>query len=297
MRHLHVSLEQWRVLQTVVDSGGFAQAAKALHRSQSAISYTISKLQQQLGVTVLEVRGRKAQLTEAGEVLLRRSRLVLEEALALEMVASHLQQGWEPEIRLVVDAAFPMQLLLQALKAFAPQSRGSRVLLKEVVLSGARDALERGDADLVIGADFPQGFLADQLLDIEFIAVAHPDHQLHQLGRTLTERDLQNEMQVVIQDSGEGSPRNVGWLGAEHRWTVSSFDKAITTICSGLGYAWLPLDQIQEQLHSQRLRPLPLKRGKIYHAPLFLCFAQEHPGEASKLLAQYIQETVATRSH
>lgn len=293
MRPLHVSLEQWRVLQTVVECGGFAQAAKALHRSQSSVSYAVSKLQQQLGVTVLEIRGRKAQLTEAGEVLLRRSRAVLDEALALEDVASHLKQGWEPEIRLVVDAAFPMHILLEALKAFAPQDRGTRVLLKEVVLSGARDALERGDADLVIGADFPESYLADLLIDIEFVAVAHPAHRLHQLGRSLTAQDLQSEMQVVIQDSGEGSPRNVGWLGAEHRWTVSSFDKAITTISSGLGYAWLPQDQIQEQLHSHRLLPLPLKRGKTYRSHLYMCFGQEFPGEASKLLAQLLHETVA----
>ena len=296
MRPLHVSLEQWRVLQTVVDSGGFAQAAKALHRSQSAISYTVSKLQEQLGVTVLVLRGRKAQLTEAGEVLLRRSRLVLEEALALETVANHLKQGWEPEIRLVVDAAFPMQILLDALKAFAPQSRGTRVLLKEVVLSGARDALASGESDLVIGADFPDGYLADHLMDIEFIAVAHPAHHLHQLDRGLTERDLKSELQVVVQDSGEGTPRNVGWLGAEHRWTVSSFDKAIITISSGLGYAWLPLDQIQEQLQANRLLPLPLKRGKAYHAILSMCFGQEHPGEASKLLASLLHETVAKRT-
>ena len=296
MRSLRVSLEQWRVLQTVIDSGGFAQAAKALHRSQSSISYAVNKLQEQLGVTVLEIRGRKAQLTEAGEVLLRRSRSVLEEALELEAVASHLKLGWEPEIRLVVDAAFPMHILLEALKTFAPLSRGTRVLLKEVVLSGALDALEHGETDLVIGAEFPDGFLADQLIDIEFVAVAHPAHRLHQLGRALTERDLKSEMQVVIQDSGEGSPRNVGWLGAEHRWTVSSFDKAITTVSSGLGYAWLPQDQIREQLQSHRLLPLPLKRGKQYRAHLYMYFGQEFPGEASKLLAKLLHETVASNS-
>jgi DNA-binding transcriptional LysR family regulator len=295
MRSLRVSLEQWRVLQSVVDYGGFAQAAKVLHRSQSSISYAVNNLQKQLGVTVLEIRGRKAELTEAGEVLLRRARDILEEALALETVASHLKQGWEPEIRLVVDTAFPMPILLAALKTFAPLSRGTRVLLKEVVLSGAREALERGESDLVIGDDFPEGYLADHLIDLEFIAVAHPDHHLHQLGRPLTERDLKSEMQVVIQDSGQDSQRNVGWLGAEHRWTVSSFDKAITTISSGLGYGWLPYDQIITQLQSHQLLPLPLRRGKTYRANLYLCFGQEHPGEASKVLAKLLHETVANR--
>ena len=41
------NLDAWHVLRTVIDAGGFAQAAKQLQRSQSAISYSISKLQEQ----------------------------------------------------------------------------------------------------------------------------------------------------------------------------------------------------------------------------------------------------------
>ena len=69
------TLEQWRMLQAVVDHGGFAQAAAAIHKSQSTINHAVHKLQDQLGVPVLEVVGRKAQLTEAGALLLRRAEL------------------------------------------------------------------------------------------------------------------------------------------------------------------------------------------------------------------------------
>jgi len=69
-----VSLEQWRVLQAVVDLGGFAQAAGYLHRSQSSVSYTVAKMQEQLGMPLLEIRGRKAVLTKTGDALLRQSR-------------------------------------------------------------------------------------------------------------------------------------------------------------------------------------------------------------------------------
>jgi DNA-binding transcriptional LysR family regulator len=293
MRFPQVSLDQWRVLQAIIDHGGYAQAAQALHRSQSSISYAISKMQEQLGVTVLQVKGRKAQLTEAGEVLLRRSRSLLQDAQALEELAHHLEQGWEAEVRLVVDAAFPTQILLQALKQFAPLDRGTRVLISEVVLSGARDALESGDADLVIGAEYAAGFLSDVLIEIEMVAVAHPDHPLHQLARSLTSRDLQSEMQVVIKDSGQNTPRDYGWLGAEHRWTVSSIDKAITTISSGLGYGWLPQHQILEQLQRRQLKLLPLKSGQRFRTHLYLTFGQEFPGEASKLLAKLLQDAVA----
>ena len=48
------TLEQWRVLQAIVDAGGFAQAAQELHRSQSSVSYAIARLQEQVGVPLLE---------------------------------------------------------------------------------------------------------------------------------------------------------------------------------------------------------------------------------------------------
>ena len=124
MKAPRVTLEQWRTLQAVVDHGGFAQAAEALHRSQSSISYTVARMQEQLGIPLLEIEGRKAVLTESGAALLRRSRHLVAQASQLEMLASEMDQGWEAEVRLVVDAAYPTDRLASALHAFMPQSRG-----------------------------------------------------------------------------------------------------------------------------------------------------------------------------
>ncbi|WP_458694196.1 LysR family transcriptional regulator, partial [Shigella sp. FC1967] len=60
-------------LQAVVDYGGFAQAADALHRTQSSISYTINKLEQTLGVEILSLEKRRAVLTHEGKLLLELS--------------------------------------------------------------------------------------------------------------------------------------------------------------------------------------------------------------------------------
>ncbi|MFO8025972.1 LysR family transcriptional regulator [Thiohalophilus sp.] len=289
MRTPRISLDQWQVLQAIVEHGSYARAAAALHRSQSSISYAIKQLQMQLGVAVLEVRGRKAQLTGAGEALLGRARQLLEEAVALEDLAHHLEQGREAAIRVVVDAAFPPDLLLDALHAFALQDRGTRVLLEEVVLSGALDAMEQGQADLIIGAELPSASLADPLLEIEFVAVAHPDHPLHGLDRLLNMADLEKEMQVVVKDSGAQSPRDFGWLGAEHRWTVSSIETAVTTIRHGLGYGWLPRHQIQAELENGKLVPLPLASGQTYRTHLYLAFGQELPGPATQLMSDLIR--------
>ena len=286
-----VTLDQWRVLQAVVDCGGYAQAAAQLHRSQSALSYSIARLQEQLGTAVLEIEGRRARLTPAGEVLLGRSRQLVADALALERLAANLEQGWEPEIKLVVDAAFPSCYLMSALKRFAPCSRGSRVQLTEVVLSGADEALLEDRADIAIAAQAPKGFLGDPLVEVEFVAVAHRDHPLHQLGRELTGEDLRREMQVVIRDSGLYLKRDTGWLGAEHRWTVTSLDKAVEALISGLGFGWLPRPQIQAHLDQGTLQVLPLREGQSRFAWLYLIFGRaENVGPATCLLADILKD-------
>ena len=84
MKQPKVTLDQWRALHSVIDYGGFAQAAAQLHRSQSSVSYAVNRLQEQLGIKLLHIEGRKAVLSEAGKVLLQRSRQLLSDASAIE---------------------------------------------------------------------------------------------------------------------------------------------------------------------------------------------------------------------
>ena len=294
MKIPRVSLEQWRTLLTVVEQGGFAQAAKALHRSQSSISYTIAKLQEQLGLPLLQMSGRKAELNEAGKVLLQRARQLLLESGELEDLAHHLQSGREAEIQLVIDAALPREVLFKALKNFAKNNQGTRVQLREVILSGADDLLNNGEADIAIAANVPQGFLGDKFMDVEFIAVAHAEHPLHQLNAPLTSHDLRNSMQVVIRDSGSHHQQDVGWLDSEHRWTVTSIETAAHAIEEGLGFGWLPKQYIEQALADGILKPLPIETGSHYVANLHLIFGNENSGPATKQLAEELREAVRT---
>ena len=268
--HPKVTLDQWRVFHAIIEQGGYAQAATYLHRSQSAISYAIARLQEQLGINLLKIEGRKAILTEAGEVLLQRSGQLLADASEIENFARHLSQGREAEIRFIVDAAFPNDLLMSALSRFANQSQGTRVQLREVILSGASDALIKNEAELVIGVEMPTGFLGDPLIEIEFIAVAHPDHPLHQLGREITSNDLSPHMHVVIRDSGQHEKMDAGWLSSQQRWTVSSIESALSAIEHGLGFGWLPSNRLTEALGQGLLKPLNLepRRWSIFLLPL-----------------------------
>ncbi len=88
------TLEQWRVVQAIVEHGSYAQAAEALHRSQSSVSYMVARLQEQLGVELFSMEGRKARLTENGAALLARASELLGDAYRLEQLAGNLQAGW-----------------------------------------------------------------------------------------------------------------------------------------------------------------------------------------------------------
>ena len=298
MKAPRVTLDQWRTLQAVVDHGGFAQAAEVLHRSQSSVSYTVARMQEQLGVPLLRIDGRKAVLTEAGDVLLRRSRQLVKQASQLEDLAHHMEQGWEAEVRLVVDAAYPNARLVRALTAFMPQSRGCRVRLREEVLSGVEEVLKDGMADLAISALNIPGFLGAEMSTVEFVAVAHPDHALHRLQRVVTFQDLETQMQVVIRDSGRQQPKDVGWLGAEQRWTVGSLATAATFSSNGLGFAWLPRHLIERELKDGLLKPLLLDQGGSRNPLFFLYSNKDNPlGPATQILVELIQRFDAAPLH
>ncbi len=291
--HPRVTLDQWRVFQAIIEQGGYAQAAASLHRSQSAISYSMSRLQEQLGIALLKIEGRKAMLTDEGQILLNRSQQLIEEASEIENFAHHLSRGREAEIKLVVDAAFPNDLLMNALSRFASQSQGTRVQLREVILSGAIDALVSDAAELVIGVETPAGYLSDPIINVEMIAVAHQSHPLNQLNRKINATDLAQHMHVVISDSGQHEKMDVGYLSAQDRWTVSSIDSALNAIEHGLGYGWIPSNRLIEPLADGRLKPLLLEQGASYKAYLYMSYG--HPqniGPATRELAEIIKDTV-----
>jgi DNA-binding transcriptional LysR family regulator len=263
-----------------------------LHRSQSSVSYTVARLQEQLDVPLLVIEGRKAKLTPAGTVLLNQARTLLDDARALEQRARHLKAGWEAEIRLVVDSLFPRPLLTRVLHEIDAGCPQSRVRLTETVLSGAEEALLRREADVVICNSIPSGFLGDPLMDVEFIAVAHPDHALHRLGRELSLEDLVRELHIVVRDSGT-LDRDDGWLGSTRRWTVSSGSTRLALMRAGLGFGWAPAAHIEDDLATGRLKPLPLREGRCRKRTLYLVLAEPRDaGPAARRTAGIIRACV-----
>ncbi len=286
-----ISLEQWRALVAVVDHGGYAQAANALNKSQSTLSYAVRRIETLLDVQVLAIQGRKAQLTAAGHMLVRRARALIEEASRLERAAALAAAGWETELRVAAEIIYPTWLLLDCLARLAEQQPDLRVQLHESVLGGTAELLSSGRVDLAIASSIPAGFMGDPLMQVRFVAAAAPNHPLHQLKRALSVEDLRRHRHLIVRDSATQPAASAALQVSEQRWTVTAKASSIAAACRGLGFAWYAEDIIRSELDSGALKPLPLAQGSERWATLYLVFADpDGAGPAARALATLLRQ-------
>ena len=283
------TIEQWRILQAVVDHGGYAKAAAYLNKSQSSLNHAVAKLQTLLGIQLLEVRGRKAFLTEAGKVMLRRSRQLTDNVQNLEELAENIFQHWEPEITLVVDLAFDRTNLTPVLEDFLPESRGSRLNILDSVLTGTEEAITEQTADLVISGNVPKGYLGEPIAELSFVAVTAPNHPIASLPNPIDPSALAKHLQLVIKDSGKLPKETSGWLKSENRWTVSQFDTAIDLLLQGIGFCWLPEHKVRDHIDQKRLLLLNINGSSHKRLTTYLIAPQpDSIGPGASLLRNLI---------
>ena len=254
------TLNQWQCALAVSQCGGYAQAAVALNKSQSTVSHAVHELSLRLGVQLFRKNGRRAELTDDGQALLRRAERVVRDARALEELASSMTEGFDVELDVAVDSIVPTSLVIDALGKFAVMAPQTRVSIHETVLSGTHEALTEGRVDFAISGFFPPEFISTYLLEVTFIAAAHRDHPLHTLGRPVDYDDLRDHRQLVVRDSGK-SDYDAGWLEAEQRWTFSTSAGSLEAMRAGAGFAWVPYHAIARDVTEGTLAPLNLKYG------------------------------------
>lgn len=292
---MQATLDQWKTLTTLVEAGSYAKAAEKLGKSQSSLSYAINKLETSFNLQIFKLKGRRAVLTPAGELLYRKACQLLSLAKNLENTAKELSNTWQAQVNLAVDVIFPRQLLFQALANFSLSQPLTRVNIQQTVLSGANDLLYRGQASLAITANLTAGFVGEPLINIEMLAVAAPNHPLHQLTRPLSFTDLRQHRQLVVRDSGQQN-LDAGWLDADQRWTFSQPEASLEAALAGLGFAWYPLHLVEEHLTEGRLKPLNLLQGRRRFGQLYLIYANNDLAsqadlELGKQLLQLAQES------
>jgi len=151
--------------------------------------------------------------------------------------------------------------------------------------------------DLAISPIVPEGYLYENLINVEFIAVAHTNHDLHQQGETPYGIDsLKHAVHIVVRDSG-GKARDAGWVQNENKWTVSSFTTCVDMVGNGLGFAWLPRQLVQPLLDRGQLKPLNLRHGATFRVPVNLIYGKnKEQGPAMCLFIELLKSVVHKRS-
>jgi DNA-binding transcriptional LysR family regulator len=290
----HITLEQWRCLTAVVEAGGYAQAAEALHKSQSSVTYAVQKLESTLGVSAFEIQGRKAKLTPTGEMLYQRARQLLEDAGAIERAANKASAGWETEISIAVEVLFPNWLMFECLDRFGRESPQTRIEWFETVIEGTTEALVTGKVDLAIANTIPPGYGGEKIFQAKVFPVAHPDHELHKLGRPVEIRDLRKHRHIVVRDSSTKRDKKVRTLESPQRWTVSNMSTSIGAVSRGYGFAFLPQYKVFPELYSGELKELPMSEPREFVGQLYLIFAdRDGAGPGVLRLAEIIREEIS----
>ncbi|MBU2224526.1 MAG: LysR family transcriptional regulator, partial [Gammaproteobacteria bacterium] len=229
--------------------------------------------------------------TEAGDVMLRRSRILTQQIEDLELLAASIDMGWEPEIRIAVELVYPKKFLYLALAQFHPLSRGSRIQIIDTVITGTTEIILEGKADLVIAATgvIPRGYLGEPICVAHLIPVIGAMHPLAQ-HKQLDLDELSQHLQIVIRDTATKPMEGPGgWLKAEQRWTVSNFYEAIEILKSGIGFSWLPDHLVNDLIAEGILCRLPLTQSSERLAPMSLLTPKEEKlGPGSRQLRQLI---------
>jgi LysR family transcriptional regulator, regulator for metE and metH len=169
-----------RLVVAIADYGSLTRAGNQLHLTQSALSHQLSDLETQLGVRLFERLGKRMEPTLAGERLIARARITLQQLREMEHEVKQVASGREAVVRLATECYTAYHWLPQLLRAF--NERFPKIEIQIVPGATARPirALLAGKIDVSIVMQVPRDRRIDAtpLFDDEMVAVVAPTHPL-----------------------------------------------------------------------------------------------------------------------
>lgn len=260
-----LDLHALEALEAVVRYGGFARAAEHLHKVQSAVSHQVQKLEQQLGVALFDRSGYRVQLTPTGEVVLAESRRLLAQAEHVRSVARQFSQGWEPNLVIILDGILPLHPILAAVKTLATERVPTRVQVNVEFLRGVQSRFEADKADLMLVADYAADpYLHEEALPVmDCVLCVASDHPLAG-ARRVALSELQEHVEISVQHSSEEQGHDRHLFGCERAFFLSSHDAKKNALMMGVGFGWMPLYLVHEELRSGKLSELKYVGGSRY---------------------------------
>jgi len=274
-------LSEMEAFVTVVDAGGFTDAARRLGLSKSAVSKHVSALEARLGARLLNRTTRRVGPTEIGVAYYDRAARVLADAAEADAMAASMQGAPRGELRVSAPVSFGLTHLAPAVSAFlcAYPEVSARVALDdrfvELVAEGFDLAVRIGD--------LPDSTLkARRLAETALHLVAAPAYLARAGAPAAVEALAEHELLHYANLSSGGLWRLRGPKGAERtvraqgRLTVNNGDALLQAAEQGLGVALSPAFIAGPSLRAGRVveilpqaRPAPLGVWAVWPAGRF----------------------------
>lgn len=260
-----VTIDVLETLDAIERRGSFAKAAEELNKATSAVSYAVQKLEEQLDIALFQRQGRRSVLTPAGQVILAEGRDILQATSRLANKAKEVANGWEPRIRIAIESNQSYSVFFTVLHEFLLAHPTIEMDVRECVLNGGWEALERGVVDLIIGSPGPvpaqKGYRAIPLLGVDLVPVIAASHAMADKvsSSERLEPVLSQLRRVITHDTSTVDiTRSAGLNDDGNVFYVQNIYQKVAAIRAGIGIGHLPRECIQEFLNNGELIPLLL---------------------------------------
>jgi DNA-binding transcriptional LysR family regulator len=277
MRYSPESLEAF--VQTV-SSGSFSAAARALGKSQSTISTAVAGLEDDLGVTLFDRRGRQPILTDQGRGVLAQVQQILAASERLDALAIRLAQGVEPRLSFAVSDFWQTQHHEQLLKQFDAQFPEIELECMIAEDADVLDLLQAGRVHLgVVRAQpaLPPDIAVARLqVNAEMAIYIHRDHPLAQqpgLTESALEQVRQLRLNTWVEPNAVAPPGRV--------WSAPTYLLLLEMAEQGFGWSVLPRWLVTQFGH-EVLQELPLPGWPQHIAVEAIWSRRNPPGPAGR---------------
>jgi LysR family transcriptional regulator for metE and metH len=257
------------IVQEVDKHGSLTAAAGVLCLTQSALSHSMKKLEQQLGIDVWLREGRSLRLTQAGQYLLAVANRVLPQLALAEERLGQYAQGERGALRIGMECHPCYQWLLKVVSPYLAQWPDVDVDVKQKFQFGGIGALFGYEIDLLVTPDplFKPGLRFEPVFDYEQVLVVNREHRLATAAYV---KPAQLTDEVLVTYPVETDRLDIynqflmpaGVTPRRHK-TIETTDIMLQMVESGRGVAALPRWLVEEYAGKMNLVPVRLGREGI----------------------------------
>ena len=291
-----VSLDQLRTFIAAVDEGSFSAASRKLLRAQSVVSETVSNLEDQIGVELFDRSGRYPRLTPAGAVLLADARNIITGVDLLKSRAKGMALGLEPELSIVVDVFYPIDVITQVAREFRSHYPGVALRIYVEALGAAIEPVLDGRCSVgIVGSlpTIPDTLTNERLQTIFFLMVAASSHPLAARKGKIPKEELAKHTQIVLTDRSKLSAGRELGVMSPATWRLADLFAKHHFLLNGLGWGGMPLHVVQQDLEEGRLAILPIEDVPPGGLPLTISAVwqtKSPPGPAGRWFIERLKE-------